>query len=426
MDDDFIKNQLNKTMKDYKQVESLFEHNYNNNNNNNDNKKTSKRETHFHQQQQQQQHAKYQSMPSLDICDLSIQSACESVNTIDEVIEPYDPTEPIITSKGKETIKATYMGGNVESSHVTEIANTKQGKNRVSGIEKTKSETNTKKRRVSQAVNKTTSSEIGKTKKRKYNPDEDNKDNNTDRVDSIVQKQNNHFNKCDDTKNQLPRGKLHKTHSPKAVNISEKISTATAVAATIKNSKTPHRTSVKENKKQQQSMQSKKNVSKDFFDTAIYCTQKYSNLNNEVTSGYHDEFINYAWECYNKLYYDIFKEHLCHFDTITDLFYIRSNYFLHKHVALFEMTNDEFVTQTDNINIIETRRKLYDKNILLITVPTKNRFYSFFLNKIVISYMYNVNAYNKFGMRVYVSEDNIERPNVAYSIANVKQLLNVI
>lgn len=162
----------------------------------------------------------------------------------------------------------------------------------------------------------------------------------------------------------------------------------------------------------------KEAVQKDFLE-GIYSFVKYfenvwktsQNAKELLTQGRNDNYINFAWNTFNECYKSTFHSWLVSFDAFTDLFYIQADKIVGKTIIAICVSEQTFNARTE-MNLCAVRRLLFDKNILLLTVPFENILYDYFLNKIVIPYMYYANAQRGSSVCVYVVDENAYKPDL--------------
>lgn len=125
--------------------------------------------------------------------------------------------------------------------------------------------------------------------------------------------------------------------------------------------------------------------------------------------GNHDNYINATWNIFNECYENMYGSPLLPFDLVTDLFYIKQQDFLNKTIIVLGMSDNNFLQRT-GMFLPLVRRILFANNILILNVLEEDSVYDYYLNKVVVPYMYFANASQKYRISVKALDENKEKP----------------
>lgn len=165
-----------------------------------------------------------------------------------------------------------------------------------------------------------------------------------------------------------------------------------------------------------------------FINNFRNCLKTPSQMTNEQRSslGKHDGYVNVAWYVFCECYKSSFNYSLVPFDAFTDLFYVKLDRLAGKDVVVICVSEQTFNARTQT-NLCVVRRRLWDKNVVLFNVPIEDRTYDYFLNKIVVPYIYYANVQREHFINVFVAEENKNEPDVpCYSTHSFDNLFEKI
>lgn len=139
--------------------------------------------------------------------------------------------------------------------------------------------------------------------------------------------------------------------------------------------------------------------------------ETWSTATNENNAGRHDAFINFAWKVYSDSYTKAFGKSITSFDAFTDLFYIRADDLMKKDIFVIGMSEYSFNART-GMNLCVVRRLLYEIDVVLLNVPLENIYHEYFINKVVVPYLYFANVNHGNFIQVCVAEEIIQKPDI--------------
>lgn len=157
----------------------------------------------------------------------------------------------------------------------------------------------------------------------------------------------------------------------------------------------------------------------------VEITRKSVQSYDQLAVGTHDKYINIMWNLYSDSYLKLYGQSMTPFDVTTDLFYIRNTDFIDKTLIVLNM-NEYTFNQRTKMNLTQIRRSLFSKNIMLLNIPIENIFYEYFLNNIIIPYIYFTNVSKQYFISIHIVQ-NIENISlINFQKHSFEELLNLI